>query len=91
LGLRNQVIRAFAIPGVARFAVGRDIVDSLQLPDYRWPSLSARSASPLPDAFPAADETRRPDRPACRCGFDDRRGKAKRPGFPGRLVSANTC
>jgi len=51
LGLRNQVIRAFAIPGVARFAVGRDIVDSLQLPDYRWPSLSARSASPLPDAF----------------------------------------
>ena len=49
LGLRNQVIRAFAIPGVARFAVGRDIVDSLRLPDYRWPSPAAQatqSASP---------------------------------------------
>lgn len=45
LGVRNQVIRAFAIPGVARFAVGRDIVDTLQLPDYRWPSVAARAAS----------------------------------------------
>ena len=44
LGLRNQVIRAFAIPGLARLMVGRDIVDSLRLPDYRWPSLPALAA-----------------------------------------------
>lgn len=44
LTLRNQVIRAFAIPGVARLAIGRDIVDSLQLPDYGWPSLPALAA-----------------------------------------------
>ena len=35
---RNQVIRAFAVPGLARLAMGRDIIDQLQLPDYRWPS-----------------------------------------------------
>jgi 2-polyprenyl-6-methoxyphenol hydroxylase-like FAD-dependent oxidoreductase len=42
LGLffRNQVMRAAAIPGLARFTFGRDIVDTLQLPDYRWPHLS---------------------------------------------------
>jgi hypothetical protein len=34
--LRNQVITAFAIPGVARLAVGGDVVDTLQLPDYPW-------------------------------------------------------
>ena len=36
LWFRNQVIKAFAIPGLARLAVGRDIIDTLQLPDYRW-------------------------------------------------------
>jgi hypothetical protein len=36
---RNQVIRAFALPGLARFPVGREIVDALQLPQYPWPSL----------------------------------------------------
>lgn len=40
LQLRNQVIRAFAIPGLARLTVGRDIVDKLQLPEYRWPAIS---------------------------------------------------
>jgi 2-polyprenyl-6-methoxyphenol hydroxylase-like FAD-dependent oxidoreductase len=39
LWFRNQVIRALAIPGLARFGVGRDISDTLPLPDYRWPSL----------------------------------------------------
>ena len=39
LSLRNLVIRAFAIPGLARLAVGQDIADNLQLPDYKWPSL----------------------------------------------------
>ena len=34
LFLRNQVIRASTIPGIARLAFGRDIIDSLQLPDY---------------------------------------------------------
>jgi 2-polyprenyl-6-methoxyphenol hydroxylase-like FAD-dependent oxidoreductase len=35
---RNQLIKAFAIPGVARFSFGRDIVDTLQLTDYSWRS-----------------------------------------------------
>jgi 2-polyprenyl-6-methoxyphenol hydroxylase-like FAD-dependent oxidoreductase len=39
LFFRNQVIRAFALPGFARLAIGRDIVDRLELPDYRWPLL----------------------------------------------------
>lgn len=39
LWFRNQVMRAFAIPGLARLVVGRDIVDALQLPEYRWPLL----------------------------------------------------
>jgi 2-polyprenyl-6-methoxyphenol hydroxylase-like FAD-dependent oxidoreductase len=37
LTLRNQVIRAAAIPGIARLAFGRDIIDTLRLPDYSWP------------------------------------------------------
>ena len=36
LWFRNQVINAFAIPGVARLAVGREIIDTLRLPEYRW-------------------------------------------------------
>jgi 2-polyprenyl-6-methoxyphenol hydroxylase-like FAD-dependent oxidoreductase len=39
LGFRNRVIRAFAIPGLARLAVGRDVVDTVRLPRYRWRSL----------------------------------------------------
>jgi 2-polyprenyl-6-methoxyphenol hydroxylase-like FAD-dependent oxidoreductase len=35
LFLRNQIIRAFAFPGLAKLAIGRDIADRLQLPDYR--------------------------------------------------------
>ena len=34
----DQVIRAFAIPGLARLAVGREIIDAPQLPQYPWPS-----------------------------------------------------
>ncbi len=41
LFLRNQVIKAFAIPGLARLAFGRDLIDTLQLPDYRWPRLAS--------------------------------------------------
>lgn len=32
---RNLVTRAFALPGVARLAIGRSLVDRLALPDYR--------------------------------------------------------
>jgi hypothetical protein len=35
--MRNQVIKASAIPGLARLAFGRAIIDKLPLPDYRWP------------------------------------------------------
>lgn len=44
LWFRNQVIKAFAIPGLARLAVGREIIDRLQLPNYRWPSLQELAA-----------------------------------------------
>jgi 2-polyprenyl-6-methoxyphenol hydroxylase-like FAD-dependent oxidoreductase len=39
LGLlfRNQVVRAAAIPRLARLTFGRDIIDTLRLPDYQWP------------------------------------------------------
>lgn len=39
LGLffRNQVFRAAALPGLAQYTFGRDIIDTLQLPDYQWP------------------------------------------------------
>jgi 2-polyprenyl-6-methoxyphenol hydroxylase-like FAD-dependent oxidoreductase len=41
LFLRNQILKAFAIPGVARLTFGREIKDTLQLPAYHW---SARVA-----------------------------------------------
>ena len=46
LWFRNRVINAFAIPGVARFAVGREIVDTLRLPDYCWQAEAACPAAP---------------------------------------------
>ncbi|MBR0792772.1 FAD-binding domain [Bradyrhizobium manausense] len=36
LWFRNQVVRAFSWPGAARLAVGRDLADKLDVPDYRW-------------------------------------------------------
>ena len=35
LFLRNQIIKASAIPGVARLSFGTNIMDNLRLPDYR--------------------------------------------------------
>jgi 2-polyprenyl-6-methoxyphenol hydroxylase-like FAD-dependent oxidoreductase len=37
LFFRNQVIKASAIPGVAKFGFGRQIADTLRLPQYSWP------------------------------------------------------
>jgi 2-polyprenyl-6-methoxyphenol hydroxylase-like FAD-dependent oxidoreductase len=45
LSFRNWVIRAFAVPGLAKLAVGRDIADAVQLPDYSWPSLKELTAA----------------------------------------------
>jgi 2-polyprenyl-6-methoxyphenol hydroxylase-like FAD-dependent oxidoreductase len=45
LYFRNMVIRAFAIPGLARLAVGRDIADRIALPDYRWSALDRLAAA----------------------------------------------
>jgi 2-polyprenyl-6-methoxyphenol hydroxylase-like FAD-dependent oxidoreductase len=42
LFLRNQIIKASAIPGVARLSFGRDIIDTLKLPDYRYAGLISR-------------------------------------------------
>jgi 2-polyprenyl-6-methoxyphenol hydroxylase-like FAD-dependent oxidoreductase len=44
LFLRNQVVKATAIPGVARLAFGREIIDALELPDY-WRSRPAHRPS----------------------------------------------
>ncbi len=41
LFLRNQIINAAAIPGFARIAFGRSIVDSLQFPEYSWEKIIA--------------------------------------------------
>ena len=43
LYLRNQLVKAAAIPRVARVCFGRDIIDTLQLPDYRWLATSRAS------------------------------------------------
>jgi 2-polyprenyl-6-methoxyphenol hydroxylase-like FAD-dependent oxidoreductase len=40
---RNLVVKAFAFPGLAKLAIGRDIADSLELPAYNWPSPSRRA------------------------------------------------
>jgi hypothetical protein len=29
-------MKAFAIPGLAKLAFGRDLIDRLQLPNYSW-------------------------------------------------------
>jgi len=42
LSFRNQVIRAFAIPGLATLAIGREINDNLQLPEYDLRSFQHR-------------------------------------------------
>lgn len=36
---RNLVVRSFSIPGLARLAIGSDIADELEVPDYSWPAL----------------------------------------------------
>ena len=36
LSLRNSVIKACAIPGVAKLAFGRNIVDAIRPPDYKF-------------------------------------------------------
>ncbi len=33
---RNLVLQSLALPGIAKFAVGREIIDRLDLPEYRW-------------------------------------------------------
>jgi 2-polyprenyl-6-methoxyphenol hydroxylase-like FAD-dependent oxidoreductase len=45
LYFRNMVIRAFAIPGLARFVIGKDIADRIELPDYPWPALDRLAAA----------------------------------------------
>jgi 2-polyprenyl-6-methoxyphenol hydroxylase-like FAD-dependent oxidoreductase len=40
LFLRNRIIGAAAFPSLARLAFGRELVDTLQLPEYGWPALA---------------------------------------------------
>jgi len=51
--VRNFVVRAFAIPGLAKLAFGGDIADKLQLPDYEWPTSINWAA---PNARPQAQD-----------------------------------
>jgi 2-polyprenyl-6-methoxyphenol hydroxylase-like FAD-dependent oxidoreductase len=44
LYFRNQVIRTLALPGMATFVLGRDIIDSLHLPEYDWPTAAKTAA-----------------------------------------------
>ncbi|MBZ9987657.1 FAD-binding domain [Mesorhizobium sp. BH1-1-5] len=39
--IRNLVTKAFAVPGLARAVIGKEITDEIQLPDYRWPFLDS--------------------------------------------------
>lgn len=45
LHFRNLVVKAFAIPGLARLAIGRDIADRIEIPDYPWPALTQLAAA----------------------------------------------
>jgi 2-polyprenyl-6-methoxyphenol hydroxylase-like FAD-dependent oxidoreductase len=47
LFLRNLVIRTLTMPGLARLTFGRDITDTIVLPEYHWPALP-RYYSPAP-------------------------------------------
>ncbi|MBU6464208.1 MAG: FAD-binding domain [Bradyrhizobium sp.] len=42
LSFRNLVVKAFAFPGLASLVLGRDIADSMELPQYRWPGATSR-------------------------------------------------
>jgi 2-polyprenyl-6-methoxyphenol hydroxylase-like FAD-dependent oxidoreductase len=46
LFLRNQVVRAFAIPGLARMMFRADIADILPLPAYDWPAFAPARGEP---------------------------------------------
>ena len=35
--VRNLIVNAIALPGVAPFVIGREFIDTLALPDYPWP------------------------------------------------------
>jgi 2-polyprenyl-6-methoxyphenol hydroxylase-like FAD-dependent oxidoreductase len=39
LRFRNEVVKAFSIPGLARLVIGREIIDTLRLPDYDFRSV----------------------------------------------------
>jgi 2-polyprenyl-6-methoxyphenol hydroxylase-like FAD-dependent oxidoreductase len=45
LPFRNLMAKAFAIPGLSKLAVGRDIGDVLPLPNYSWPMLDQSTAA----------------------------------------------
>ena len=38
LWFRNQVLNIASLPGLAKIMVGRDIVETMKLPDYDWPA-----------------------------------------------------
>ena len=45
LTFRNAMLNVASFPGLARLTLGRDIVDKLELPDYRWPTAERNDAN----------------------------------------------
>jgi len=45
LRARNLVVNALGVPGLGRFIIGRELADSLALPDYTWPPGERREAA----------------------------------------------
>jgi 2-polyprenyl-6-methoxyphenol hydroxylase-like FAD-dependent oxidoreductase len=41
LFFRNLVIRTLTIPGLARLTFGREITDTMALPEYHWPAFAS--------------------------------------------------
>ena len=63
-GFRNQVIRAFAIPGLARLAVGREIIDTCSFPNMisgRFSAIEQRRCATGPMTEVAASASKTPE------------------------------
>jgi 2-polyprenyl-6-methoxyphenol hydroxylase-like FAD-dependent oxidoreductase len=45
LKARNLIVNALGVPGLGRFIIARELVDSLALPDYRQPAGERRAAA----------------------------------------------
>jgi 2-polyprenyl-6-methoxyphenol hydroxylase-like FAD-dependent oxidoreductase len=42
---RNLIVNTLSVPGLARFIIGRELIDELALPDYQWPADARHQAA----------------------------------------------